>query len=288
MELSGELQTAMELARGAGSIVMSLYSGEIEVERKVGADNFIEPVTVADRNASRLIVDGLEKAFPDDGILSEEEVDSADDRLAKKRVWMIDPIDGTIGFINRDGDFAVQIGLADDGRPVLGVVFLPFHDEMYFAVRNGGAFVASGGSEPARLGVTVNSDFQTVRLASSRSHRSEKMNRVVEELGMLSEVRRGSVGLKIGLIAKRTCDLYVHLSSRTKFWDTCAPQVIIEEAGGRITDLFGEPLGYDGRDVRNHNGIVASNGLVHDETVDRLRPLLDEFGRLRVVRGSAA
>ena len=85
---------------------------------------------------------------------------------------------------------------------------------------------------------------------------------------------------KMGLIAERCSDLYIHLSPRTKFWDTCGPEIILEEAGGRVTDLFGEPICYSRRDVQNHGGIVASNGAIHVEAIKRLGPLLHEFGRL--------
>ena len=105
------------------------------------------------------------------------------------------------------------------------------------------------------------------------------MDRVVRALGLEDEVRRGSVGIKVGLIIERQCDLYIHLSPRTKQWDTCAPEVILREAGGRFTDLFGEPISYNLPDVQNHNGIVATNGAAHDFIIDQLRPLLAEFGR---------
>jgi len=100
-------------------------------------------------------------------------------------------------------------------------------------------------------------------------------------LGVAGELSRGSVGLKIGLIAEKACDLYIHLSPRTKLWDTCAPQIILEEAGGRLTDLFGEEFRYDIEDLQNHGGICATNGAAHDETIRRLRPILNEFGRLK-------
>jgi 3'(2'), 5'-bisphosphate nucleotidase len=93
-------------------------------------------------------------------------------------------------------------------------------------------------------------------------------------------VNRGSVGLKVGLIADRTCDIYIHPSPRTKLWDTCAPQIILEEADGRFTDLFGAEIIYDRADLQNRNGILASNGAAHDAVVAHLKPLLDEFGRV--------
>ena len=82
------------------------------------------------------------------------------------------------------------------------------------------------------------------------------------------EVQRGSVGIKIGLLIEQQCDVYIHLSPRTKQWDTCAPEVILTEAGGRLTDLFGYPLNYNVPDVQNRNGLVASNGVSHDQIIE--------------------
>ena len=98
-----------------------------------------------------------------------------------------------------------------------------------------------------------------MRLAASRSHRSPRMDKVVQAFGLHEEILRGSVGIKVGLIVEQQCHLYVHLSPRTKQWDTCAPQLILTEAGGQLTDLFGRPLHYNVPEVKNRNGLVASN-----------------------------
>lgn len=282
MMLEKEIETAIRLARLAGAKILEFYALEIVAEEKLGADNFTEPVTIADKTASKIIVEGIENAFPGDAILSEEESDNAEDRLFGKRVWIIDPIDGTWGFIKKDGDFGVQIGLTENGAVILGVVYLPVTGKIFYAVKNGGTFLIENDDEPKRLHVSDKTNFTEMNLASSRNHRSPRMYRIIEEFGFRKEVQRGSVGLKIGLIVEQICDLYVHLSPRTKFWDTCAPQIILEEAGGRMTDIFGVPLRYDLRDVQNHNGILASNGASHDKAVAALKPLLNEFGRLRV------
>lgn len=282
MMLEKELEVGIELARTAGAKILEFYALEIITEQKLGADNFSEPVTIADRTASQMIVEGLAQSFPDDGILSEEEDDVIEIRTMRERVWMIDPIDGTWGFIKKDGDFGVQIGLTENGEAVLGVVYLPFHDELFYAVKDEGAFLIENGEEPKRLQVSGKTDFTAMILASSRNHRSPKMHRIIKDFGFKKEIQRGSVGLKIGLIAQKTADIYIHLSPRTKFWDSCAPQIILEEAGGRMTDLFGARLRYDLTDVQNHNGILASNGAAHDLAVEKLRSLLNEFGRLKV------
>jgi 3'(2'), 5'-bisphosphate nucleotidase len=280
--LEKELETAVALARVAGARILEFYALEIIAEEKLGADNLAEPVTIADRTASRIIVEGISAAFPDDAILSEEEIDDAANRIGEKRVWMIDPIDGTWGFIKKDGDFGVQIGLTENGEAILGVVYLPVHGKLYFAVKNEGSFLIENADEPRRLRVSDKTDLAEMNLASSRNHRSPRMHRIIENFGIRREIQRGSVGLKVGLIAEQVCDLYVHLSPRTKYWDTCAPQIILEEAGGAMTDVFGAPLRYDLRDVQNHNGILASNGASHERAVKNLKPLLNEFGRLKV------
>ena len=277
-----ELETAIKLARHAGSKVLEYYALEIIAEEKLGIDNFAEPVTVADRASSRIIVDGLKAVFPNDFVLSEEERDDPGARVETSRVWITDPIDGTWGFIKKDGDFAIQIGLAIDGEAVVGVVYLPAHDRLYFASEGAGAFLVKDGGEPLRLQVSDNTNFSEMNLAVSRNHRSPKISRIMSEFGLKSETQRGSVGLKVGLVAEALCDLYIHLSPRTKFWDTCGPQIILEEAGGILTDLFGERIRYDNADVQNHGGIVAANGTAHDNIVSRLRPLLNEFGRYKV------
>ncbi len=143
-----------------------------------------------------------------------------------------------------------------------------------------------GEAGPLRLQVSGKTVFEEMIIAVSRNHLSPKMARVSADFKFRDIIQRGSVGLKVGLIAGRRADLYIHLSPRTKFWDSCAPQIILEEAGGRMTDLFGAPIRYDLHDVQNHNGILASNGAAHDEAVQKLRALLNEFGRLKVTNAN--
>lgn len=281
--LQHELETAITLARIAGKRILEHYATDFETEQKLGVDDRYEPVTIADKEASRIIVDGLEAAFPDDAILSEEESDDLERRLARRRVWIIDPIDGTAGFVKKDGDFAVQIGLAEDGAPVVGVVFLPFHDSMSYAEKGGGAFMSVGESEPQRVHTSDHTDLQQMTLAMSRNHPTSRMGRIIEHFGFANVVKRGSVGLKTGLIATRECDIYIHPSPRTKLWDTCGPQIILEEAGGCMTDLFGGEMRYDKAKLQNYNGILATNGASHQAAVEHLRPLLTEFGRVRIL-----
>jgi len=281
VKLDREIKVATELARDAGAVLLAHYHSPFLVEKKINALQEMEEVTAADREANDLIVHRLLTEFPDDGILAEESKDT-ERRLTKERVWLIDPMDGTKNFIQRDGDFAVQIGLAIDGEAVLGVVYQPTRDVLYRAARNAGSWIEAKESPPARMQVSNETDPRNMILASSRSHPSPRMERVRARFGFKDELRRGSVGVKIGLITEQQADLYLHLSPSTKQWDTCAPEVILVEAGGRLTDLFGEALRYNGVRVDNRNGIVATNGAAHQMVIENLKPLLREFGRVPV------
>lgn len=273
-----ELRVAVELAREAGAVILDLYDGLIEVQQKYDLDHS-SPVTLADKLANELIVNRIRRDFADDGILAEESVDT-ERRLTKRRVWVIDPLDGTNGFIDGNGDFAVQIGLAENGAAVLGVVYQPLTGLLYRAVRGQGAWIERPNTEPEQARVSEQTDFSLMRLAASRSHRSPRMDRVVKSLGVKQEVQRGSVGIKVGLVIERQCDLYVHLSPRTKQWDTCAPQIILTEAGGRFSDLFGRAITYNSLELQHRNGLVATNEVAHDQVIEALAPLLAEFGRV--------
>jgi 3'(2'), 5'-bisphosphate nucleotidase len=275
-----ELDVAVCLARAAGDVILAEYKKPLRIEQKSTADD-VEPVTQADRMANELIVNGLKAEFPSDGILAEESVDT-ERRLSKSRVWMVDPIDGTNGFIDGNGDFAVQIGLVEDGVCVAGVVYVPMTGVYFRATLGGGTWIERPDHPLEKAAVSDRRKFAQMRLAASRSHRSPRMSKVVKQFGFREEVQRGSVGIKVGLLVEQQCDVYIHLSPRTKQWDTCAPQLVLTEAGGQVTDLFGRPLNYNVPDVNNRNGLVASNGVAHDLIIKTLAPLLAEFGRKAV------
>ncbi len=282
-EFERELSVCVELARRAGEAALVYYGKPMRVEHK---EEFDEPVTQADRAVNELIVRALREEFPEDGVLAEESVDT-DRRIGRERVWMIDPIDGTKGFIAGTGDFCVQIGLAVGGEAALGVLYAPATDVLYWAARGHGAWVlrptseADASAKAERLGVTGETELGRMRLAESRSHRGPRMEALVGALGVRAEVRSHSVGIKVGLLVERQADLYIHLSPKTKQWDTCAPEAVLAEAGGCMTDVWGDPLRYNTPDVLNRHGLVASNGAAHEEVVARLRPLLTEWGRRR-------
>lgn len=250
---------------------MGYYQTGLAVHKKHGD----EPVTVADRVADDLIARGLRAAFPHDGVLTEESDDDLS-RLEKERVWIIDPLDGTTEFINATGDFSVQIALTMQGQPVLGVVYQPTEDRLYRAVRDGGAFLVED-DQARQLSVSTESDPANMCMAASRSHYSAFVRAARQALG-IGEVRRvGSVGLKVGLLARGACDLYL-ATTVAKEWDLCAPHALLLEAGGTLTNLCGEPLVYNQAKVAECRGLIGSNGQIHARLVEMLTPLVEEMG----------
>ena len=182
MNLDHEMKVAVNLARDAGAILLAHYHSPFLVEQKVNALQELEEVTAADREANDLIVRTLLTEFPDDGILAEESKDT-ERRLAKERVWLIDPMDGTKNFIQRDGDFAVQIGLSLHGEVVAGVVYQPVRDVLYRAALGAGSWIESTDKPAERMRVSMRTDPHEMVFASSRSHRSPRMEKVFSRFG---------------------------------------------------------------------------------------------------------
>ena len=183
--------------------------------------------------------------FPDDGILSEESKDDLS-RLTKERVWIVDPLDGTKEFIARNGEFSIMIGLAIGGRPKLGVIMHPGSGQLYVGAVGMGAYLYEDG-ERIPLSVSHCTELSDMVMVSSRSHRQQIVDRMRATLRITRERVSGSVGLKVGLIVRRLSDVYIHPSPGCKEWDLCAPQALLEAAGGVMTDCWGNRLRYNQR-----------------------------------------
>jgi 3'(2'), 5'-bisphosphate nucleotidase len=266
-----ELAIAKRLALEAGSLLMNYYQRSFAIDWKAPGD----PVTAADREASQLVVTNLAREFPKHAILSEEEPDNLN-RLEESHVWMIDPMDGTREFIEHRGEFAVQIGLVVDGTPVLGVVYQPTARKLYYAAAGMGATLESNETvTPLRVSTEQNASRMT--MAVSRSHRSGRVEAIRQRLRIPNVLQSGSVGLKVGMICEGRAHLYIHTGSRTHLWDTCGPEAILREAGGRLTNIANEPLQYRARDVRNPNGLIASNGLIQERAAQVTQSVLQSY-----------
>jgi 3'(2'), 5'-bisphosphate nucleotidase len=266
MDLQKELQTAEAIAREAGELIMGYYRGDFQVDLKGGT----EPVTEADRVANDHIVSRLREEFPDDAVLAEESAEEAADAIGARRVWMVDPMDGTKEFIKHTDEFAVMIGLAIDGRPQVGVVNQPATRTLYRGIVGEGAESNIDGTVTP-MSVSARAEPGQLRLICSRSHLPDVVQRMMDDLGITEMLRSGRVGLKIGRIGTEACDLYMHPSIGTKLWDACAPEAILVAAGGELTDFDGKPVVYDPAHYHNDRGLLASNGSIHAVLAERLR-----------------
>ncbi len=272
---------AVQLARQAGRVVMDVYATDFVVASKGKND----PVTEADRRANDLIVRGLNEAFPSDTVIAEESP-LPDGIPASGRVWYVDPLDGTKDFVARNGEFSVMIGLAVDGRAQLGVVYRPEGSVLYAGVVGREAWMERGGLR-SPLATREQNDERPFTMAVSRSHRHPMVEKIGRALGVGNEIPSGSVGLKIGIIARGEADVYLEPGPYTKRWDSCGPEAILRAAGGTLTTILGEPLVYGGgpspsggvgEQLANRHGLLASNGFCHERVVQALRPVVQELG----------
>ncbi len=279
LQADQDLHQALELATlaalEAGQLIKGYFGTGVDVDRKVGD----EPVTRADREAQALILKRLTNTFPSYGVLAEEQEDTTS-WSQHKRSWIIDPLDGTKDFIAGRPGFSVMIGLLEDSRPILGVVHQPIGHRTFMAVKGGGAMMLGGdGDGPTPLRVSPVQEVPQLRLVASKSHRSQVIDQAKAALGIDDEINVGSVGLKISLIARAERDLYLNPEGHCKLWDTCAPEIIVQEAGGQMTDIFGDPLVYSPEEIRITRGILASNGCCHTAVVQALAPLFGSAPR---------
>lgn len=253
-ELKADLELAVTAARAAGEAVMRAFRRDNEVRYK-GPD---QPVTDADLEADRILRSLLLEARPGYGWLSEETADSPA-RLERSRVWIVDPIDGTRSFVEGRPEFSLIVGLAEGGRPVAGVVYNPATGELYHALAGGGAF---RNGEPIRVSARGAEAGPRVVLAS----RSEIGRGELDRFGAEWTVQPlGSTAYKMARVADGRAEAFLSHGPKGE-WDLCGAEVVLREAGGRLTDLSGRELAYN-RPEPTLRGVVASNGLVHEQVL---------------------
>ncbi len=239
----------LPIAREAGAAILKVYnkSGDIQVDHK--SDD--SPLTLADQAANKVICAGLEKLeqlFP---IISEEnkQVDY-DVRKGYDHYWLVDPLDGTKEFIKRNGEFTVNIALIHNQMPVMGVVYAPVLDEMYWAAKGEGSHLVSSTEERKLEANTFTMTDKELRVVCSRSHLNESTQSFVDALDQPELVATGS-SLKFLIIAMGNAHLYPRLAP-TMEWDTAAAQIVLEEAGGKVLDNdTREPLRYNKENLLN-------------------------------------
>jgi len=238
------LEPVRALAAEASLRILEIYVTGFDVTAKDDES----PLTAADLAAHHAIVAGLERLTPDIPVLSEESsaVPFAE-RSQWRRYWLVDPLDGTKEFIERNGQFTVNVALIENHEPVLGVVRTPATGLCYFAVRGYGAFREEPYQPPQPIQVKPLQPGKPVRVVGSRSHGGPGLKKFVAAMGAHELVTIGS-SLKFCQVAEGTADVYPRLGP-TSEWDTAAAQAIVEVAGGGVVSAeTGEPLRYNTRE----------------------------------------
>ena len=225
------------VSREAGAVILNVYSRDFDAAQK--ADR--SPVTEADTAAEALIVQALSAVAPGIPVVAEEQCASNGVPTdAPDRFFLVDPLDGTKEFIARNGEFTVNIALIENGRPVLGVVYLPAFDTCY-AGANGTAERRVGDDSPERI-IARPAPTEGLVMAISRSHADGEVARAKERgLNVAGTIVAGS-SLKFCRLAEGAADLYPRFGT-TMEWDTAAGQAVLEAAGGRVETVEGTPLG---------------------------------------------
>lgn len=248
-------QQLLMIARAAGSAILAVYQeGPLQVVHKADCN----PVTTADLAAHRVLEAGLRYLLPDCPVVSEEDPASHLYRQQHGRFWLIDPLDGTKEFIARNGEFTVNIALVENGRSVLGVVYAPALEALYWGGAGVGAFRCVRG-QTVSLRVATPSAQSACRVVASKSHLNAPTQSLIaalgDALGAVSLVQAGS-SLKFCRIAEGAADIYPRLAPTCE-WDTAAAQAVLEGAGGSVLDLQRRPLHYGKSELLNPSFIAT-------------------------------
>jgi len=251
MDLKSFIEPIVALAEDAGRAILEVYSTDFEVQSKSDES----PLTTADLASNQRIVAGLRQLTPDLPIISEESgLPDFDERRQWDCYWLIDPLDGTREFVNRNGEFTVNIALVEKNRPVFGVVHVPVQNKTYVGCEGYGAELRDAGQPPRPIQVVAESR-EPVRVVGSRSHRGASLDAYLAALGPHDMVPMGS-SLKFCVIAEGGADLYPRLGP-TSEWDTAAAQAVIEQAGGSVVTLDGKAMKYNTKaDILNPHFFV--------------------------------
>ncbi|MGY5151351.1 MAG: 3'(2'),5'-bisphosphate nucleotidase CysQ family protein [Candidatus Nitrosopumilus sp. bin_6a] len=259
-----ELDIAIKAANEAGKAILEIYQGDYETSTKKDDS----PITDADLKSNEVIKKILSQS--EHQILSEEDKDDLS-RLSKETIWIVDPLDGTSDFIDKTGEFTVMISLIKNKRPILGVIGWPTEKTLFVAQKGSGAFRFSN-EEWKKISVTKVSEISKCKAVGSRHHLSDKEKAFIKKLGIEDFTSIGS-SLKVGKISSGEAEAYITTTNKMKEWDSAASYCIILEAGGKMTDMSGNDLTYNNKDVYHQNGILVTNGLVHNKIIEEFKKL---------------
>ena len=247
----------------AGEKIIEIYNTDFTTE-KTDDDS---PIPPADIESHKILKEVLGKTGF--SILSEEDTDDKK-RLSDEKVWIVDPLDGTTDFVNRTGEFTIMVGLVENQKSVLGLIYWPIKKKMYLAESGKGAFCYN--EEWEKIEVTMMAEMQNCHALVSRHHLSEKEKKLLDEMEISVVTSIGS-SLKVTEIASGEAEIYITTTDKMKQWDTCASNCIISEAGGKMTDVSGNDMVYNTESVNHENGILVTNGIIHQDALDAISRL---------------
>ncbi|WMJ72663.1 3'(2'),5'-bisphosphate nucleotidase CysQ [Cytophagaceae bacterium ABcell3] len=248
------IEIIKDIAIKAGNEILKVYNNE-NLFNVVDIKSDDSPLTLADKESNAVIESELKKHFPDIPILSEEGRDIPyEERKNWTKFWLVDPLDGTKEFIKRNGEFTVNIALISKNKPLLGVIYKPVSEELYYGSLDEGAFKEEKG-ENTKL--KTNTRVNNLVAVGSRSHASEEENDVLSKYDVKEKVSIGS-SLKFCLLAEGKADIY-YRHGPTMEWDTAAGQAILESSGGTMLDANKKPFSYNKEVLRNSSFLCLSN-----------------------------
>jgi len=261
------LDTLDAIAREAAVLIRQVYATKFSVDFKAPRD----PVTEADRQANELICERLNKLFPNVPIVAEEsEPETFAGYRKADRIFFVDPLDGTREFVARNGEFVVMIGYVEGERATASVIHAPESGISWLGELGRGAYQREADGSQKSISVSSVPTLAGARIVGSRSHRNPALEQALAALGARELVALGSAGLKASVVAHGAADAYVAPHYAGKRWDACAADALITAAGGKLSDSRGDLFDYRSEKLDNDRGVVASNGLFHDEIIEKL------------------
>ncbi len=249
-----QIDSLIEISKEAGEAIMNIYSTNYDYAIKKDDS----PITIADTTSNDIISDSLRSLTPNIPILSEENSDIPyEERYLWETYWLVDPLDGTKEFIQRNDDFTVNIALIQNNRPVFGVIYIPATKELFWGTKANGSYHIDDKGHQTSINVSQKTG-ESIRLAMSRSHPSDELNKIMSKIKKKEVITAGS-SLKFCLVANGSADCYPRFGP-TSEWDTGAGEAIVIFAGGYVCQEDGQQILYNKkRNYINSSFIVANS-----------------------------
>ncbi len=270
MAYERELSVALEAAALAGNLILQHYAGF-----EVVADAPADISTDADRQSQETILRRIHDAFPKDALCAEETIPGFEGvAQTGDRLWIVDPIDGTRGFARKNGEFSVMVALVVEGRVAVGVVQEPARERLTYAALGTGCWRHDAiHAEPTRCRVTPVSKLDQATVTQSHSRNPSQPSEYIRALHPARVIETYSAGVKLAQVARGDADLYLNTYDGYHDWDIAAGQILVEEAGGTVSNLRGDRPRYGVPGAVQHYGLLASNGLLHEAALAAVKTL---------------